>query len=527
MSEVTQKTEVGKIDGTPEKRMFWSIMSDYDLTTGICELVDNAIDIWMRQKPRGSLLLQLWLDPDRQFIIVKDNAGGVSQADLRLLVTPGASTNDPNFESIGYFGVGSKRAVVALAEQVVIKTREKDGKSYQLDISKDWLEMPTWEMPAYEIPSIDPGITIIELSQLKHTVSQSDIDHLLIHLGQTYEWFLQIDGCRIEVNEVTIQPLSFEKWAFPPEHRPRQAPFDVGLSGHGKLGVEITAGLILDRDPEADNYGVYFYCNNRLIVKELKVRDVGYFVTTEAGVPHPDASLCRVIVRFNGKAKLMPWTSSKTGINFSHPAFQQIRPTLIQLVSHFTALSRRTKDDWQGKVLSHADGEIERMSPSDMAQGKKLILPPLPRVNKPHVEQLKAKNKNQIKDQPWTLGLVEAIAAVDLVSKQKQLSTRSRIALILLDSNFEIALKEFVVHRDDLFPNVNLKALFEKRHFVIDAVSKKVSIPPKLLEKAKHYYGLRNKLVHERASAEVTPDDIENYSETVQQILKILFDLDF
>lgn len=527
MSEVTHKTEVGRIDGTPEKRMFWSIMSDYDLTTGICELVDNAIDIWMMQKPRGSLLVQLSLDPDRQLIVVKDNAGGVPQADLRLLVTPGASRNEPDFESIGYFGVGSKRAVVALAEQVVIKTRDKNGKSFQLDISKDWLELPTWEMPAYEIPAIDEGVTIIELSKLKHTVSQSDIDHLLVHLGQTYEWFLQIDGCRIEVNGTAIQPLSFESWAFPPEHRPRQAPFDVDLSGHGKLGVEITAGLILDRDPEGDNYGVYFYCNNRLIVKELKIRDVGYFVTSEAGVPHPDASLCRVIVRFNGKAKLMPWNSSKTGINFSHPAFQQIRPTLIQLVSHFTALSRRTKDDWEGKVLRHTEGEIERISPSDMAQGKKLILPPLPRVNKPHVEQLKAKNRAQIKDQPWTLGLVEAIAAVDLVSKQKQLSTRSRIALILLDSNFEIALKEFVVHRDDLFPNVNLKTLFEKRHYVIDAVSKKVSIPPKLLEKAKHYYGLRNKLVHERASAEVTPDDIENYSETVQQILKILFDLDF
>lgn len=201
--------------------------------------------------------------------------------------------------------------------------------------------------------------------------------------------------------------------------------------------------------------------------------------------------------------------------------------TLIQLVSHFTALSRRTKDDWEHNVFRHIEGEIERISPSEMAQGHKLILPPLPRANKPHIEQLKTKNKNQIKDQPWTLGLVEAIAAVDLVSRQKQLSTRNRIALILLDSNFEIALKEFVAHRDDLFPNVSLKALFEKRQIVIEAVSKKVSISPKLLEKAKHYYGLRNKLVHERASVDVILDDIENYSETVQEILKILFDLDF
>ena len=43
---VTRKTEIGPIDGTLLKRMFWSIISDYDLKTGICELVDNAIDLW-------------------------------------------------------------------------------------------------------------------------------------------------------------------------------------------------------------------------------------------------------------------------------------------------------------------------------------------------------------------------------------------------------------------------------------------------------------------------------------------------
>jgi hypothetical protein len=526
MSHVMYKTEIGSIDGTPEKRTFWSLASDYDIATGICELLDNAIDLWMMQKSRRSLLVQLLLDSDRQLIVIKDNAGGVSHGDLRLLVTPGASRNHPDFECIGYFGVGSKRAVVALSEYVVIKTREKSGKTFQLDISKDWLEQPTWEIPIYEIPEIDPGVTTIELSHLKHTFSQSDVDRLLIHIGQTYEWFLQIDDCNIQVNGKFATPLSFENWAFPAEYCPQQAQYEIVLPGHGKLGVDITAGLILDRDPEGDNYGAYFYCNNRLIVKELKVRDVGYFVTTEAGVPHTDASLCRIIVRFNGKVKLMPWNSSKTGINFSHPAFQQIRPTLIQLVTHFTALSRRTRDDWDGKVFRHTEGEIRRIDPAAAAQGKKLILPPLPKANKPQVEHLKTKNKTQIKDQPWTLGLVEAIAAVELVSRQKQFSTRNRIALVLLDSNFEIALKEFIAHRDDLFPNANLKTLFEKRHYVIDAVTKKVTIPSILLHKAKHYYGLRNKLIHERASVDVTPEDIENYRETVQEVLKILFNLD-
>ena len=43
---IARKTEIAPIDGTPVKRMFWSIISDYDLRTGLCELVDNAIDLW-------------------------------------------------------------------------------------------------------------------------------------------------------------------------------------------------------------------------------------------------------------------------------------------------------------------------------------------------------------------------------------------------------------------------------------------------------------------------------------------------
>ncbi|GLQ83069.1 hypothetical protein GCM10007881_65920 [Mesorhizobium huakuii] len=40
---------------------------------------------------------------------------------------------------------------------------------------------------------------------------------------------------------------------------------------------------------------------------------------------------------------------------------------------------------------------------------------------------------------------------VDLIFRQK-IDTRNRLVLILLDSNFEIVLKEFIVARADLFP---------------------------------------------------------------------------
>ena len=531
MSAVTRKTEIEPLDGTPEKRMFWSIIADYDLQTGLTELVDNAIDIWMGTKNRGPLRIDLNLDAERQIIALTDNAGGVRHEDLRLLITPGGTKNPLDAETIGIFGVGSKRAAVALAENVLIKTHHDGDRSFQIDITKEWIESSGWEFPAYEIPEITAGSTEIELSQLRKTITVGDEELLRRHFGEVYEWFLQIDDCRIAVNGVDVVPIAFDSWAFPPEFLPRSATFVVSPDGEGQVSIDVEAGLIRDRDPVAENYGVYIYCNNRLVVKELKNREVGYFVGSEAGVPHPDASLCRVIVRINGAAKLMPWNSSKTGINYGHTCFVQIRPTLIQLVSYFSSLSRRLKDDWPTRVFRYGKGEVQQVPPEQVGVGQKLILPQLPRVQKPHAEQLRAQNRDVIEAKPWTLGLVEAVAAVDIIARQR-LQTRNRIALVLLDSNFEIALKEFIVHRTDLFdPRIyddsKISALFGNRHKVISEVISKFSVDSGLLERARHYYVLRNKLIHERATVGVTDDDVSNYRSVIEQVLAYMFQLKF
>lgn len=530
MATVTKKTEVGPIDGTPDKRMFWSIISDYDLKTGLCELVNNALDSWIIGKEKSPLMIDIRLDANRQLISVTDNAGGVKQDQLRMLLAPGGSVNDPSAEVIGIFGVGSKRAGIALGEHVQIRTRFHKESSFEIDITKEWLETTDWGMNYYQIPDIPPNTTQVEISHLRKSFTQHDVDEICIHLGETYDWFLG-RNCVIKLNGKPVTARSFENWAFPPNGEPRSAAFDAAVAEGQTLAVTITAGLIRDRIPEEDNYGVYFYCNHRLIAKELKVREVGYFVTAEAGVPHPDGSLCRVVVRLQGAAQLMPWNSSKSAINFDHPAFQYVRPTLIQLTSHFSSLSRRLKDDWDQKVFRFKAGEIARTVPENVAIKNPLVLPPLPRVNKPQVEKLKSRNKAQIHAQPWTLGLVEAMAAVEVITRQR-LETKNRIALILLDSNFEIALKEFIVHREDLFPasqygKAVIQKLFERRSDVIAAITQKVTISRPLLAKVQHFYNIRNKLVHERATVEPTDTDVDTYRSTVEEILSTLFSLKF
>ncbi len=46
----------------PISDYFWSIISDYDLQTGLCELVDNALDLWRTNGRKRSLTIEVNLD---------------------------------------------------------------------------------------------------------------------------------------------------------------------------------------------------------------------------------------------------------------------------------------------------------------------------------------------------------------------------------------------------------------------------------------------------------------------------------
>jgi hypothetical protein len=524
--QIERKTETTPLDGTPNKRMFWSLLSDYDLKTSITELTDNSIDLWLRNGKEQPLFIKVDLDTDRQLITLSDNAGGVQFQDMRLLITPGGSNNDPYLASIGVFGVGSKRAVVALAQLVTIKTRHASSPSFQIDIDDAWLESDTWELPLYEIPPIDPGCTEIELSRLRIFLDQSDPLTLIQHLGETYAAFLSHDRCCIEVNGINVEPIFFDDWAFPEAYEPRRVMFPLTPDREHQVIVEIKAGLLRERNPIEENYGVNIYCNDRLVVKHLRSREVGYFVTGEAGVPHPDISLCRVNVAFAGPARLMPWNSSKTGLNVSHSTFQAARPTIVKLVTLFSKTSRALKDVWQEDVFTHATGDFVETTQEEALDVKSLILPRPPRSRKAFIEQLRDANAEQIDRQPWTVGLLEAVAGSDVLRKQR-FSTRNRMALILLDSNFEIALKEFIVHDADLSENVNLRKLFGDRDEVIRHIGSKIQLDPQLLIIAKHYYQIRNKIIHERATFGITDEDVDRYRTVITRILSVLFDLRF
>jgi len=521
------KNEIDKVSAIPSKRIFHSIIADYDLNRSICELVDNGLDVWVRGKKAKAINIDIRLDVTQQTITVEDNAGGLPKTDLRYIVGPGETGTNPTDETIGIFGVGTKRAVVALAQDVKITTRFPKEKTHQIDFDDNWLNDENWDLPVYEVDPIDEGKTVVELQKLRSPIDDERIAHLKDHLRATYGRFLVDRSVTIRVNGEKLTPTFFENWAYPPGYSPQRYKGTIKTEDGRDVRVEAIAGLTSESSPGAGEYGVYFYCNDRLIGRALKTFEVG-FTRGLAGLPHPKVSLTRVLVFLNGDARSMPWNSSKSDISTKHEVFLALHDWLVQVVKDYASLSRIWVGDWDNKVFKHKTGTIKDVAVTDFPTARKSYLPPLPRSRPRYGEVIAQKNRRIASRKPWTKGLYEGVIAADLISKQR-LEQRNRIALIVLDSTLEIGFKEYLVNESGTpYGDARLLQLFKNRSDVHKEIQKySVKISKDTWKKIEHYYQLRCKLVHEKATAGISDSQIEDFRKVVEGVLQKLYNLKF
>jgi hypothetical protein len=81
------KRSAGTVDARPSKRLFRSVIADYDLDRSICELIDNAVDVRLQSKRQTKVTIKIGVDTRQQSICVEDDAGVTCRlsSDRRLL----------------------------------------------------------------------------------------------------------------------------------------------------------------------------------------------------------------------------------------------------------------------------------------------------------------------------------------------------------------------------------------------------------------------------------------------------------
>jgi hypothetical protein len=229
----------------------------------------------------------------------------VKEKELAKLISPGASSSDGRSETIGVFGVGSKRAVVALAQLVQITSRHRKDGTFRLEYDDEWLASPDWHIPYYRVPELAPSTTTIALSNLRFSIKSEDLKQVEEALAITYAKIIAAGRFSISLNEKNIDAKFYDDWAYPPEAEPRSFEKRVQTASKESVRFKVTGGLTLSGGSIGGDYGVFFYGNNRMICRAVRSAEVG-FITGLAGVPHPRMSLARVIVEFRGPSGQLP-----------------------------------------------------------------------------------------------------------------------------------------------------------------------------------------------------------------------------
>jgi hypothetical protein len=491
--------ELPPIDGTPGKRIYTSIIADYDIKKALCELIDNVIDNG-KNNDLPKVSVKISMNSTAQVIEISDTSGGVNE--LKNLVSPGATGNKPEDELIGIFGVGTKRATVALAKNICIKTRIRGDHTKILKYDEDWINSDNWSITPFvadkDEEEISNSETHIELTNLRKNFDAQTIKEVYDHLSFTYAFYIKEKFLEVTLNDTLVSERFFDNWTYSPKYPPTKYWGFIEIGGK-KVKVEILAGLSNKSDPSGE-WGVSVYCNKRLIVKGLKSLEVG-FGKGRAGNPHPSASLANVSVFFEGEAGLMPWNSSKSDINYSHPIFRAIQRNLQDLVTTYAKVSRALSGEWNEELFKYASGNIEdKYVVFEKSLNREL--PPLPAPKASEIIKIRDNNEKIFNSKPWTRGVFAGLEAEEIILR-KDFQQRNRFLLIILDSTLEIGLKEFLVNESTAhYSDRALLDLFSSRNQVYSEIKKYPkgkTISDEEWGKIKYYNMIRDKILHQRA----------------------------
>jgi hypothetical protein len=438
-----------------------------------------------------------------------------------MIIQPGGTTRKPEEISIGEFGIGSKRAIVAVSTRAEVVSRFESRETFKIVVDDSWTSSDSWMIPKYKTAPIAAGSTRIVFKSTKVDLNLETVQEVKHLLSETY-CFVLSKKCTILVNEESIRPNCFNNWAFPPRGRhPRTYRTFINVDGR-KVNVDVTIGLMRESS-QTGEYGFDIFCNDRMILKNYKHPEIG-FTTGILGFPHPAIAWFKGIARITGANEDMPWNSTKSGLDFSNPIVQSLKDKLVKLAKPYVQLSRRLGGDSKRQIAAFPSGRIRTV---DLTSHEELVLsardvPQLPPGKRSQADILLSQNRAQIRKFPWTRALVENVYVVDLILKKFKLENKNRFALILLDTCLEIAFRDYLFRVSGLKFTREQRKELTRREKLHSAVRDNSNLDKDIWKSVDFFYELRNSLYHEVACPEITDSDIENFRQLVATVLESL-----
>lgn len=369
---MTDTPDPKRVDATPARRFFVAMLiRDIELIPAIIDLVDNSADgaKRLRTEPGDNryegLEVEVEVSPDN--FRIADNCGGMSVELARNYAFKFGRSEDvvgPVGE-VGQFGIGMKRALFKMGEFFEVSSATATSR-FNLPVKvREWTDEESTDW-SFEFDQVEENVeidedevgTTIEVRELHEFVAEvfgqdAFVNRLRKDLA-TRELRLLQQGLTIKVNgqELVAQaPILLAGDEFSPVHLQRNLEV-----GGGTIEMQLWAGLAEPRSGEDDDdvddgekyrneppAGWYLFCNDRLLLYADKSRLTGW--GAEAAAYHPQYSRFRGYVLLEGDASLMPWNTTKTGVDEDSRAFRLVQNDMFDALQKVQGVINRLKKE--------------------------------------------------------------------------------------------------------------------------------------------------------------------------------------
>lgn len=363
------------------------LVKDIPLVRAILDIVDNSVDGALRCRPNKdyqSLWVRLEISHDRFRVV--DNCGGIDWLLAKEYAFRFGRPEDMQAtdHSVGQFGVGMKRALFKLGTVFRVESASTTSRfAVDIDVEK-WTQDPdnwtfqfsTLEKDLPEIPQEQRG-TVVAVTSLHSPVAREfKIVNFITSVANELEAAHQLSMSRGLAISVNGTPLNARPTELLQSDELKPAYWDWTSSGEKPVSVQLWTGLA-ESEPSAG--GWYVFCNGRMVLEADKTITTGWGEGNDARLPkyHNQYAQFRGYAFFDSDdASLLPWNTTKTGVDSDSPLFVEIRQHMITLARPVISFLNRMKTEREGR------DEVENGNFGPLAfavsKAKPVLLAPLP-----------------------------------------------------------------------------------------------------------------------------------------------------
>jgi len=334
-----------EVKGEPVKGFFIDVITrDISVLDTISEFVDNSIDGAERvtDEKENYSDLSIEIEVDEKELEITDNCGGIPKdvaENYAFRFGRPSDVEDELDSIIGKFGVGMKRGFFKLGNKFLVESKTQDNHFIIETNVEEWARKESWsfdmepvseENEKCELTEVGTRLVVRDFNpevkkKFKDPLFISQISKKLKEQNQNYI----ADGLSIIVNDEKLDKLSIRLLAsdnLVPGYE--EFPYE---QNDKKVNIELMVGLA---EPDPDSAGWYIFCNGRMILKADTTDVTGWDLNKESPIPkfHNKYARFRGYAFLNGDPELLPWNSSKTGVNPDLAVYQKTREKMINIM---------------------------------------------------------------------------------------------------------------------------------------------------------------------------------------------------